>query len=244
MERKNYYTANVGNHQKNEIATYLKALEVKREYREKNEIHFLARTEAKAEGYLNRIFKNLEPDKNTTFRIVTPRTVDQSMVKRIIISYGLTSEELFRLDQLSNVSGLFAHQWRKEGVIKWARTWEAVEVLSGQKTEGYDLPSELVTTALTNLTLHINLRTGIDNPHDEELARSYVKALYMEEGLLPEEECMALLVGKLDWKYGNALKLVSLMAKLNEDQRIMGGNRMKPDELIRNWKKFPETIRV
>lgn len=254
MKRERFYTDNIGPDKDKERATWDKGVSLLSSISDVTELGVIINTQNNTsyikrlfgEKYVERLFAGISLNTNNSqqIKLDTIRTVKEFGPKRILVAFGLASSELFRLDDFRDVAAIIAYPSIRSSSISWAKTWQAEEVISRQQAESYPLPSKLVITALKELTRHINLKTGITNPHDEELARSYVWALHQEEHYLPEEECTALLVGKLKWRYDHAMELTSLMAKLNQGRRIRVGSRMRPEELIRNWKKFPETINV
>ena len=252
MKRERFYTDNIGPDKDKERATWDKGVGLLNSIDDVTELRIIINTRNNTgyikrlfgEKYVERLFTGISPNRNNSqlIKLDTVRTAKEFGPKRILVAFGLTSDELFILDEFRDVAAIVAYPSTRSSSLNWAKTWQAEEVISKQQAESYQLPSSLVVTALKELTRQINLKTGIINPHDEELARSYVWALHQEEQYLPGKECAALLISKLKWSYDHAMDLTALIAKLNQGRRIRVGKRISPEELIRNWKKFPEVV--
>ena len=131
MEKKRYYNDNIGPIKENEVLAFKKALELCNEIEDITQITLLIHTKGNT-GYLERIFgtRNLKDffhgiiiDKDyPPFKIETVRTFnDDWQGKKIVVAFGLSSNELHKYDDYENVVGIIAHQWSENSVKDWAK---------------------------------------------------------------------------------------------------------------------------
>ena len=121
--------------------------------------------------------------------------------------------------------------------MPWVRRWNAKEI-TGKKEEKADASvSEVVKVALAELTSSINMSTGIVNPFDNSLAKTYIRALHKYESGLKEEAVVSYLVTELGWTSAHANDVGKLIATLNQGRYFVGGERTGLQEHYKRWKE-------
>ncbi|PID64447.1 MAG: hypothetical protein CR962_01510 [Gammaproteobacteria bacterium] len=220
MEKKRYYDDNVGPVKENELLAFKKALELCNEIGDITQITLLIHTKANT-GYLERIFgtrdlkaffRGVKIDSNyPPLKIETIRTFnDDWQGKKILVAFGLNSDELYKYDDYQNISVIIAHQWSEDSLKDWARCWGAINLKTGIKIEKNTLPNKVVQQAFIDLTDSINLSTGITHPMDEEQCKTYIRALK---------------------KYNYEL----LIDKVNSGRHFKGGEKTGLQNHIKRW---------
>lgn len=207
MEKERFYTENIGPIKENELASIRKALEICRANNEISEVTLLIHTKNNT-GYIKRVFNgaNIKPlfsgakidNELPLFKIETLKTIDDNYIKkRVLVAFGLRSDELFKYDDFESIVAIIAHQWSENGVKEWAQTWAATEILSDIKAPKMNYPHKVVQEAFNDLTKSINMSTGITHFMDEELCKTYLRALYEYEYTLNSQEINAYLITEL-----------------------------------------------
>ncbi len=187
MEKIRFYSSNIGPIKENELKALKKAIQICFENNEIQEITALIHTKNNT-GYLERIFETRDAKKifngikiDPSVPIIKTETIktinDDWNKKRVLIAFGLRSEELYLYDEFESVVAIIAHQWNENGVQEWAKTWGAVDILTNRTSEKYNQPDKVVQNALNDLTRSINMSTGITHPSDENLCKTYLRAL-------------------------------------------------------------------
>lgn len=235
MEKERFYTENIGPIKEHEVAAFNKAIEICNGNKEINEITLLIHTKNNT-GYIERVFDggNIKPlFKGTKIHIELPlikietvKTLDDDYhKKRVLIAYGLRSEELFKYDDFQSIVAIIAHQWNENGVKTWAQTWAATEILSETKALKMNYPDIIIQEAFNDLTNSINMSTGIRHFMDEELCKTYLRALYKYEYTINPQEINAYLIKELHWDSDNVKDIIKLIDKLNSGGYFKGGDK-------------------
>jgi hypothetical protein len=246
MKKIRFYSSNVGPVKENEIIAIQKAIEICENNLEVKKIVLLIHTQ-KNTGYLERIFGTRETKKffngfkiNESLPILKTETIktinDEYQNKIVLVTFGLRSEELYQYDNYESVVAIIAHQWSEDGVKDWAKTWSAVDILTNEQAERQKLPHKVVQNALNNLTQSINMSTGISHFSDEDLCKTYLRALFKYKYELNSVEINTYLITQLNWQADNVKDVLKLIEKLNSGSYFKGGAKTGLQYYITKWK--------
>lgn len=180
-------------------------------------------------------FKDCKP----TFKIETLRTYNKKYSpEEVVITMGLDSDEVLKIDSNHSIKAIIAIPWLKDGIQKWVQTWNPKELRGNQNTvASYPEPSCIVKKAMESLTGTINRTTGINNPMDEERAKTYVKALHKYEPKLNADVVGSYLVSKLGWDTHHAKDVEKLINTLNSGKYFKGGQKTGLQLHYKRWKE-------
>ncbi|MCP1994423.1 hypothetical protein [Flavobacterium sp. HSC-61S13] len=246
MEKIRFYSSNIGPIKENELKALKKAIQICFENNEIQEITALIHTKNNT-GYLERIFETRDAKKifngikiDPSVPIIKTETIktinDDWNKKRVLIAFGLRSEELYLYDEFESVVAIIAHQWNENSVQEWAKTWGAVDILTNRTSEKYNQPDKVVQNALNDLTRSINMSTGITHPSDENLCKTYLRALNKYEYKLNPVEINSYLLSELNWQSDDVKDVVKLIDKLNSGGYFKGGDKTGLQNHIKRWK--------
>ena len=246
MEKIRYFNDNTGPIKEVEVLAFKKALQLCNELDNIDEVILLIHTKNNT-GYLERIFetRNLNPyfkgvkldAKYPLFKIETVRTFSDSWQKKVIlICFGLRSEELSKYDDFESPKAIIAHQWKSPDIQNWAKSWGAINLDSEEKIERLPFPNKVVQEALNDLSSSINMSTGITHPMDEELCKTYLRALNKYDYNLDADEIFAYLTTELNWNSDNTNDVIKLINKLNSGGYFKGGSKTGLQSYIKDWK--------
>lgn len=179
-------------------------------------------------------FKDCKP----IFKFETKKTYnDYYDHSEVVITCGLDSDDIFKIDDFNSVKAIIAIPWLKERTYKWVQTWNPIEIRGNQESvKPYPEPSCIVKKALEELTNSINMSTGIINPFDEEQAKTYILALHKYEPSLDENLVGAYLVRELGWETDHAKDVENLIKTLNTGKHFKGGKRTGLQHYYKYWK--------
>ena len=158
----------------------------------------------------------------------------------IVISCGLSSDDLFKIDDHDCVHSIIAIPWVKENTIEWIKTWKPQDI----RNNSAELTTEkavscVVQKAMEDLTSSINMSTGIHHSADEEQAKTYILALHHHGELKDATELRGYLVRELGWDSNDAQDMYKLVDTLNSGRFFKGGSREKKvwKYYMDNWRK-------
>jgi len=246
MEKKRYFNDNIGPIKENELLALKKALELCDEIGDITQIVLLIHTKNNT-GYLERIFetRNLKDffrgvkiDKNSPpLKIETIRTFNEDwQSKKIVVAFGLRSEELHKYDDFESVVGIIAHQWSEDSIKDWAKSWGAIDLKTNTKIQKTALPDKVIQRAFTDLTNSINMTTGITHPMDNEQCKTYIRALNKYNYKMNSNEIFSFLTTELGWESDNANEVIKLIDKVNSGGYFKGGTKTGLQHHIKRWK--------
>ena len=246
MEKKRYFNDNIGPIKENELLALKKALELCDEIGDITQIVLLIHTKNNT-GYLERIFetRNLKDffrgvkiDKNyPPLKIETIRTFNEDwQSKKIVVAFGLRSEELHKYDDFESVVGIIAHQWSEDSIKDWAKSWGAIDLKTNTKIQKTALPDKVIQRAFTDLTNSINMTTGITHPMDNEQCKTYIRALNKYNYKMNSNEIFSFLTTELGWESDNANEVIKLIDKVNSGGYFKGGTKTGLQHHIKRWK--------
>jgi len=246
MEKIRFYSSNIGPIKENELKALKKAIDICLENKEIQEITALIHTKNNT-GYLERIFETSNTKQFFTgikidvsvpvIKTETVKTInDNRNKKRVLITFGLRSEELYLYDEFESIIAIIAHQWSEDGVKEWAKTWGAMDILTNEVSEKHKLPNKVIQNALSDLTNSINMSTGILHTSDENLCKTYLRALNKYEYELNPTEINSYLISELNWQSDDAKDVIKLIDKLNSGGHFEGGDKTGLQNHIKRWK--------
>jgi len=241
-----YYNNNTGPIKENETSAVRKALEICKEVGDIEEIILLIHTKRQTTyiervfemSNVNKLFSNTIIDPNfPPFRIETIKTFNSDYAsKKIVIAFGLRSSELYKYDDFNNIYALIAHQWVEPDVKDWAEKWGAINIETEKAIESVELPDLIVQNALKDLTSSINMSTGIVHPSDNELCKTYIRALKKYDYELHSKKIFAFLTKNLNWDFDDANDVIKLIDKINSGGYFKGGDKTGLQYHIKRWK--------
>jgi len=165
------------------------------------------------------------------------KTVEDDLSEEcVILAYGLTSSDLFKFENNQGVKAIIAHQWSKNEVEEWAKSIEAIEINSNLKATKTNLPDLVVQNAFIDLTDSINMSTGLGHPSDEELCKSFLRALKKYNHYLNEIEIRSFLISDLGWDSEYAEEVLKFVRKINQGKSFKGGAKTGLKKYIDKWK--------
>lgn len=249
MNKIRYFNENVGPLKENEIKAFQKSIELSKEIENVDEITLLIHTKNNT-GYLERIFgtENIKAlfkgakmkDVSPLIKIETTRTIgDLPQKNRIIVAFGLRSDELNVYDDYYYCKAIIAHQWSPDSVTDWANNWGAINLEAKNNKEEtvnkITLPDIIIQKAFKELTNSINRATGISHPNDEEQCKTYIRALKKYNYDLNSKEIFAFLTRELHWDTDDAKDVIKLIDKLNSGGYFQGGQKTDLKRHIKRW---------
>lgn len=252
MNKIRYFNENVGPLKENEIKAFQKAIELSKEIENIDEITLLIHTKNNT-GYLERIFgaENIKAlfkgakmkDVSPLIKIETTRTItDLPQKNRIIVAFGLRSDELNSYDDYYYCKAIIAHQWSPDSVKDWASNWGAINLDvkndSDEAINKIKLPDIIIQKAFEELTNSINRATGISHPNDEEQCKTYIRALKKYNYNLNSKEVFAFLTRELHWETDDAKDVIKLIDKVNSGGYFQGGQKTDLKRHIKRWSEI------
>ncbi len=242
-----FYTDNIGPIKENELKSLQKAFQLAQELDGVQEVTILIHTKSNT-GYIERTLgadkvKGLFSGQYVAFdggpriKLETTRTINDNNIKRILLTFGLSSDELFKYDSYYSVVAIIGHQWSENGFKDWAESWGAEEVISGSKVSKSDNLDNVVKCAFDDLTDSVNMSTGIHHPMDEELCKTYLRALNKYGYVMNEKDVTSYLITEKGWDAEHANDVIKLISKLNSGGYFNGGQKTGLQNFIKNWKE-------
>ena len=246
MEKKRYFNDNIGPIKENEVLALKKAFDLCDEIGDITQITLLIHTKGNT-GYLERIFgtrnlkdffRGIEINENyPPLKIETLRTFnDDWQGKKIVVAFGLLSEELHKYDDYDNVAAIIAHQWSEDSVKDWAKSWGAINLETEIEIEKTSLPDKVVQQAFIDLSESINMSTGIHHFMDEEKCKTYIRALHKYNYELNSKEIFSYLTTELGWEADDANDVIKMIDKVNSGGYFKGGEKTGLQYHIKRWK--------
>ena len=247
MEKIRFYTNNVGPIKENEAKSLQKTFQLAKEIDGIDEITVLIHTKSNT-GYLERTvgidkIKGLFSGKYRAFdggpriKLETMKTIIDDNKRRILLSFGLSSEDLFKYDCFYSVVAIVGHQWSEYGLKDWSESWGAEEIISGTKLSKKDNLDKVVKKAFDSLSNCINMTTGIHHPMDEKRCKTYLRALNKYGYNLNEKDISSYLITEKGWKSEHVDDVIKLISKLNSGSYFKGGEKTGLKEYIMKWKE-------
>lgn len=155
----------------------------------------------------------------------------------IIITLGLDSDEILLLDDNYDINAILALPWVENGVNKWANITNAINIDDNIAANSFANPPCIVIKALEALTRSINMSTGLLNSSDDNMAKTYLRALVKYSIPLQQVEIESYLIKHLNWTKEHADHLLKIIEKINEGRSFQGGEKTGLQHHFNRWKE-------
>lgn len=155
----------------------------------------------------------------------------------IVISLGLLSDEILLIEDNFEISAIIAlpPSWTYVNIEKWTRITDSKNLNNDIEKQLYSCPPCLVVRALSSLSKTINMSTGIRNSSDNELAKTYIRALKKSNISLQPLEIEAYLFNKLNWEKKNIDDFIKLITIVNNGGWFKGGRKTGLSSYLKKW---------
>ncbi len=246
MEKKRFYIKTYGNDDEAYREAVKFACQLAEDDSDISRVVFLANTKSNT-GWLerlygqktvNKLFSGMEfKDCKPTFIIKTRKTYsDPHSSKDIVITMGLDSEDVMKVDDFYGVKAIIAIPWLLEQLEDWVQTWAPTDIRTQKQPENYPLPDPIVQEAMKELTSSVNMTTGIHHHSDEHQAKTFIRALHKYMDGLNGDIVAAYMVRELGWKADHARDIKKLIDTLNNGKYFKGGEKTYLKAHINRWK--------
>jgi hypothetical protein len=172
------------------------------------------------------------------FKFETVKTYrDTFDASEIVITCGLDSADVLKIDDYHSIKAIIAIPWLKDGLKKWVQTWGPTDIRGGAVATAYPEPSCIVQKAMIELSESINMSTGITHPSDEEMAKTFILSLHKYESSLDANIVGSYLVRELHWDTEDAKEIEKLINTLNSGKHFKGGSRTGLQHPYKRWER-------
>lgn len=154
----------------------------------------------------------------------------------IVISCGLNADDLYKIDDFYSVSSTIAIPWLQEKLLPWIKTWHPQE-LRGNQIDALPEPTNTVQEAMRMLTREVNMATALTHSSDEELAKTYIRALHKYETSLDTAIISRFLKVKLGWDAAATEKVEKWIDALNNGKSFKGGAKTGLKNFYKQWQE-------
>jgi len=148
-----------------------------------------------------------------------------------------TSQFLDKMDSIPNLSAMLVVPWRMKEIELWIKARNATE-LGKQKPHREPLiRNKVVEQALKDLTLLVNVSTGIAHPSDRNRAIQTFEILRNAGEEFTPEEIKAWLIAKGGWKAVHAQEVAELAQKVLQGKKLRKGPPVWRKDILKIWRK-------
>ena len=246
MEKKRYYFDTMGNDDEAYKEAISLAHDLAKSDPEIGRIILLAHAKGSI-GWLERAYGHEDVKKmqkgaklsncNASIKVESKRTYKNPVgTKDIVITMGLDSDDVFKVDDFCSVKAIIAIPWLKEGLERWISTWGPIEARTATKAPKFSKLDCIVQEAFKSLTRTINMTTGIHHPSDNNRAKTYIRALH-KYGEIDGAQVAGFLVSELGWDAKHADEVKALIDRLNEGRYFQGGDKTGLQNHYKRWKE-------
>lgn len=186
-----------------------------------------------------KLFSGLKfPGSDILFRFETKITFKDNSADDsvIVISCGLNADDLYKIDDYYSISSIIAIPWLQEKLLPWIKTWDPQE-LRGNQIEELPDPATTVQKAMTMLTREVNMATALTHSSDEELAKTFIRALHKYETSLDTAIVDRFLKVTLRWDAAAAEKVEKWIDALNNGKSFKGGAKTGLKNIYKQWQE-------
>ncbi|MFA7123372.1 MAG: hypothetical protein WC212_04985, partial [Candidatus Delongbacteria bacterium] len=127
-------------------------------------------------------------------------------------------------------------QWAEGGLKEWAESWGAEDILSAKAFKKSNNLNKIVKMALDDLTNSVNMSSGIRHQSDNDLCKTYLRALNKYGYELIEKDILSYLITEKKWDLEYANDIIKLVSKLNSGSYFIGGEKKGLKHYIKRWK--------
>jgi len=168
-----------------------------------------------------------------TFSLESHRTFNEHGNDCIIVALGQNSDVLFDLECINRIRAIVALPWVQDECDDWASAFGVLELGNGAQVNQQTLPCE-VEKALEQLTNAINLSTGITHTGDEDLAKTFIRALH-QGGFNLDVPPIKAYLAENNWIADGMNSFTELVDRINNGGHFQGGQTTGLDELNNDW---------
>jgi hypothetical protein len=158
----------------------------------------------------------------------------------IVVTFTLRSDDILLVDDDFGISSLLVIPWINEDIEKWTHITNAIHVQTNAAAQSYELPPCEVRQALQDLTHSINISTGLGNPSDDDLAKTYLRTLTHYKYRLDPFEMESYLIKDLNWWKRHCDELLEIVNKINAGKFFQGGDKTGHKYHNDRWKNACE----
>ncbi|RPI14969.1 MAG: hypothetical protein EHM58_15250 [Ignavibacteriae bacterium] len=190
----------------------------------------------KATGWLDRLYgiKEVKKMKNgislgnsVMLKVESIQSLKKGVIPEhsIVITMGIDDKGVYEIDEEMNDGILITIPWTIKGLKGWLSANNPIDLRTGQPytVATVELDS-IVKAALDMLSGSINLSSGLTHPQDEELAKTYIRALFRyKSDQLDEDAILGYLTTENKWKYENANQFIEYIKKLKSHMSFHSG---------------------
>ncbi|MDI1254592.1 MAG: hypothetical protein PSV16_00700 [Flavobacterium sp.] len=187
---------------------------------------------------VKKLFAGLKfSDCRVNFKIETKITFNDFGNKNsvIVISCGLNSDDLYKIDDFECIDTIVAIPWLKERTLDWVRTWGATDLRGGQNTDTLLDASPVVKEAMNRLDKAVNTSSSLTHDSDSNLSKTYILALHKYEPELDAIVVTSYLKKELNWDAKTAEKIEKMINTLNAGKSFQGGERKGLKNFHKQW---------
>jgi len=196
----------------------------------------LGNTEWLEEIFSEKVTGNLRDGITTsgiTFSRDSRKTFDEYNDDCLVVTYALSSDDIFELENINRIKGIFAIPWMKDGCLDWAEGMGALEINSGKRKVKKGLNC-VVEKALDQLSNSVN-KTGLHSS-DKDQIKTFLRALNKHDYSLNENTIKAYLASN-NWSTKSIDYFISHVEKLNSGSYFQGGSKTGLNKLVKKWKE-------
>ena len=143
----------------------------------------------------------------------------------IVITFCLRSDDILLTDDEFGINAVLVIPWINEDIEKWTRITNAVHVQTNNPAQSYNQPPCEVRQALQDLSESINMTTGLSHSADDDLAKTYLRALAHYNYELDPLQIESYLIKDLNWFKEHADELLAIVNKINAGKSFQGGDK-------------------
>lgn len=173
------------------------------------------------------------------FKFETKRNINDNVSQSVIvITCGLDSEDILKIDNFSSIKAIIAIPWTIEGIQQWLKAWNPLELRSNKVAFTVNPnPKCIVMEALEDLTASINIIDIFVHKNDEKKVKKYLFTLYKNNEILESEQIFSYLINRLNWPIASAIKIKELINTINNGKLFDGLEDIDTSLLYAEWAK-------
>jgi hypothetical protein len=247
QKRLRFYTSIDGNNDEVFEKIIQKAIEIEKQYGNIDRIVFITPslgTIGWLETYFSPQFRlNVKnaflkgvviPKSNTKAYIETIKTYENTG-EEIIITLGLSSDIILSLEENANIIAIMSLPPTCDCLDKWARITNAININDEIQAESFPNPECIVSIALDDLSYKLNLN-GLPNCYDDQIAKTYLRALQKCDCKLDEDIIESYLLKSLHWTKNHTDKIIKIVKSINSGKSFHGGDKTGLKRYVDRWK--------
>lgn len=195
----------------------------------------LARSIGRNEAAALTKFRRLDSD-GVTFVLATQAKLPSAFTDGPVLAIWTRDRALDKIDTL-DAPAICAVAWSPRNIEGWKANWNPVDVRSGAKRSEADaLVSPVVEQALEDLTIFVNVGTGLADPSDRASAVQLFKLL-RAAGEPFDPKAVGVWAVRHGWDPVDARQLSDVAAKIRDGRALRAGNEtMWRPNVVAQWR--------